>query len=188
MARRGFEGLSAEIEVLAREGAGCERLMSVPGIGPIISKARTGASVELHSDERKRRFIACVDVYGPRPIATVFGMFRIDGHNCRHISGFLMRRDMLMPRASMGFRPLPPQWLQDIGRSHAGPHTRFGKRRGSRFLHLLPIVAMALVGPSLGGDGATVVALYSSTHSPVGSGEVLAGFTIAFAVYFLNRL
>src|SRR6185436_7366694 len=44
-----------------------------------------------------------------------------------------MRRDMFMPRASMGFRPLPPQWLQDIGRSHAGPHTRFGKRRGGRF-------------------------------------------------------
>ena len=57
----------------------------------------------------------------------------------------------------MGFRPLPPQWLQDIGRSHAGPHTRFGKRRGGRFLHLLPIVAIGfgetfsallMIGPS----------------------------------------
>ena len=26
--------------------------------------------------------LPCVDVYGPRPIATVFGMFRIDDHNC----------------------------------------------------------------------------------------------------------
>jgi transposase len=34
-----IEGLSSEIEVLARQDAGCERLMSVPGIGPIISSA-----------------------------------------------------------------------------------------------------------------------------------------------------
>jgi hypothetical protein len=27
-------------------------------------------------------FVPCVDVYGPRPIATMFGMFRIKGHNC----------------------------------------------------------------------------------------------------------
>ena len=24
----------------------------------------------------------CVDVYGPRPIATLFGIFRINGHSC----------------------------------------------------------------------------------------------------------
>jgi len=30
------EGLSNEIETIARQDAGCERLMSVPGIGPII--------------------------------------------------------------------------------------------------------------------------------------------------------
>jgi transposase len=34
-----IESLSNEIEVLARRDAGCERLMSVPGIGPIISSA-----------------------------------------------------------------------------------------------------------------------------------------------------
>jgi RNA polymerase sigma factor (sigma-70 family) len=34
-----IEGLSNEIEVLARHDPGCERLMSVPGIGPIISSA-----------------------------------------------------------------------------------------------------------------------------------------------------
>jgi transposase len=32
-----IEGLSGEIGTIAREDAGCERLMSVPGIGPIIS-------------------------------------------------------------------------------------------------------------------------------------------------------
>ena len=33
----------------------------------------------------------------------------------------------------MDFRALPPQRRQGIGRSHAGPDTRFGKRRSDRF-------------------------------------------------------
>jgi transposase len=37
------EGLSAEIGVLARADSGCERLMSVPGIGPLISSAMVAA-------------------------------------------------------------------------------------------------------------------------------------------------
>jgi transposase len=37
------EGLSKEIEAIARRDAGCERLMSVPGIGPTISSAMTAA-------------------------------------------------------------------------------------------------------------------------------------------------
>ena len=38
-----IEALSGEIEALARLDAGCERLMSVPGIGPIISSATVAA-------------------------------------------------------------------------------------------------------------------------------------------------
>ena len=38
-----IEALSGEIEALARLDAGCERLMSVPGIGPIISSAMVAA-------------------------------------------------------------------------------------------------------------------------------------------------
>src|SRR6058998_4181505 len=34
-----IEGLSSEIEALARQDQGCARLMSVPGIGPLISTA-----------------------------------------------------------------------------------------------------------------------------------------------------
>src|ERR1700723_1729297 len=37
------EHLSGEITALARQDAGCERLMSVPGIGPIISSAMVAA-------------------------------------------------------------------------------------------------------------------------------------------------
>ena len=38
-----IEGLSSEIEELAKRDAGCERLMSIPGIGPIISSAMVAA-------------------------------------------------------------------------------------------------------------------------------------------------
>ena len=38
-----IEGLSGEIEALARQDVGCERLMTVPGIGPIISSAMVAA-------------------------------------------------------------------------------------------------------------------------------------------------
>ena len=37
------ESLSNEIEAIARQDAGCERLMSVPGIGPITSSAMVAA-------------------------------------------------------------------------------------------------------------------------------------------------
>jgi transposase len=38
-----IEGLSGEIDAVARQDVGCERLMSVPGIGPIISSAMVAA-------------------------------------------------------------------------------------------------------------------------------------------------
>src|SRR5215813_12153160 len=38
-----IEALLAEIEAIARRDAGCGRLMSVPGIGPIISSAIVAA-------------------------------------------------------------------------------------------------------------------------------------------------
>src|SRR5262247_1645944 len=38
-----IEGLSSEIEALARQDKSCERLMTVPGIGPIISSAMVAA-------------------------------------------------------------------------------------------------------------------------------------------------
>src|SRR5262249_50305271 len=38
-----IEGLSAEITALAKQDAACARLMTVPGIGPIISSAMVAA-------------------------------------------------------------------------------------------------------------------------------------------------
>jgi transposase len=39
----GIEGFSSEIETLARQDKTCQRLMTVPGIGPIISRAMVAA-------------------------------------------------------------------------------------------------------------------------------------------------
>jgi transposase len=38
-----IEGLSSEIEALARHDQACVRLMTVPGIGPLISNAMVAA-------------------------------------------------------------------------------------------------------------------------------------------------
>jgi transposase len=38
-----MKGLSGEIDAVARQDKGCERLVTVPGIGPIISSAIVAA-------------------------------------------------------------------------------------------------------------------------------------------------
>jgi transposase len=53
-----IEGLSGEIGALARQDAGCERLMSVPGIGPINSSAMVAAIGAGDTFTRGRDFAA----------------------------------------------------------------------------------------------------------------------------------
>jgi hypothetical protein len=50
---------------------------------------------------------------------------------------------VFVPRAPMDFRALPPQRRPDIGICHAGPHTRFGKRRSDRFTISYHLFAIA---------------------------------------------
>jgi transposase len=64
-----IEGLSSEIEVLARRDAGCERLMSVPGIGPIISSAMVAAIGTGDAFSKGRDFAAWLGLV-PRQIST----------------------------------------------------------------------------------------------------------------------
>jgi len=47
-----IEGLSKEIEALARQDLACERLMTVPGIGPIISSAMVAAIAMVRCSRR----------------------------------------------------------------------------------------------------------------------------------------
>src|SRR5215831_16800732 len=51
-----IEGLSDEIETLARQDPHCERLMTVPGIGPIISSAMVAAIGTAEAFSKGRDF------------------------------------------------------------------------------------------------------------------------------------
>jgi transposase len=64
-----IEGLSGEIEALARQDAGCERLMSVPGIGPIISSAMVAAVGSGDGFSKGRDFAAWLGLV-PKQIST----------------------------------------------------------------------------------------------------------------------
>src|SRR5512134_613713 len=64
-----IEGLSGEIEALARQDTGCERLMSVPGIGPIISSAMVAAIGAGDAFAKGRDFAAWLGLV-PRQMST----------------------------------------------------------------------------------------------------------------------
>jgi transposase len=64
-----IDGLSAEIEALASADAGCERLMSVPGIGPIIASATVAAIGTGEVFSKGRDFAAWLGLV-PRQIST----------------------------------------------------------------------------------------------------------------------
>ena len=64
-----IEGLSDEIEAIARLDTGCERLMSVPGIGPIISSAMVAAIGAGDAFSKGRDFAAWLGLV-PRQMST----------------------------------------------------------------------------------------------------------------------
>src|SRR3954466_4514605 len=64
-----IEGLSDEIEAIAHQESGCERLMSVPGIGPIISSAMVAAIGTGDAFSKGRDFAAWLGLV-PRQMST----------------------------------------------------------------------------------------------------------------------
>jgi transposase len=64
-----IEGLSDEIEAIARQESGCQRLMSVPGIGPIISSAMVAAIGTGDAFSKGRDFAAWLGLV-PRQMST----------------------------------------------------------------------------------------------------------------------
>jgi transposase len=64
-----IEGLSSDIQAIARQDAGCERLMSVPGIGPIISSAMVAAIGSGEVFTKGRDFAAWLGLV-PRQMST----------------------------------------------------------------------------------------------------------------------
>jgi transposase len=63
------EGLSSELDATARQDSGCERLMSVPGIGPIISSAMVAAIGTGDAFSKGRDFAAWLGLV-PRQMST----------------------------------------------------------------------------------------------------------------------
>jgi transposase len=64
-----IEGLSSEINGIAGQDAGCKRLMSVPGIGPIISSAVVAAIGAGDAFSKGRDFAAWLGLV-PRQMST----------------------------------------------------------------------------------------------------------------------
>jgi transposase len=64
-----IEGLSGEVETLARQDQGCTRLMSVPGIGPIIASAMVAAIGTGDAFSKGRDFGAWLGLV-PRQMST----------------------------------------------------------------------------------------------------------------------
>ena len=64
-----IDDLSSQIEMLARQDAGCERLMSVPGVGPIISSAMVAAIGAGEVFTKGRDFAAWLGLV-PKQIST----------------------------------------------------------------------------------------------------------------------
>ena len=63
------QDLSSEIDAIARQDSGCERLMSVPGIGPIISSAMVAAIGAGDGFSKGRDFAAWLGLV-PKQIST----------------------------------------------------------------------------------------------------------------------
>jgi transposase len=82
------ESLSGEIEAVARQDAGCERLMSVPGIGPIISSAMVAAIGSGDTFAKGRDFAAWLGLV-PRQMSTgdrtILGKISKRGNRYLHV-------------------------------------------------------------------------------------------------------
>jgi transposase len=81
-----IEGLTAEIEKISRREMNCDRLMSVPGIGPMISTAMVAAIGTGEAFDRGRDFAAWLGLV-PRQYSTggkpILG--RISKRGCKYL-------------------------------------------------------------------------------------------------------
>jgi transposase len=100
-----IEGLTSEIETLARQDQHCERLMTVPGIGPIISSAMVAAIGTGDVFSKGRDFGAWLGLV-PKQIST--GDRTILGGISRRGNRYL--RVLFVQAAWVVLVKLPKQW------------------------------------------------------------------------------
>jgi Transposase IS116/IS110/IS902 family len=117
-----IEGLSSEIEALARQDKGCERLMTVPGIGPIISSAMVAAIGTGDAFAKGRDFGAWLGLV-PKQLST----------GDRTILGSISKRGNRYQVVDRGRKQAPtPQRAGDCARQQARPHRLGGSSQGAR--------------------------------------------------------
>ena len=131
-----IEGLSGEIEAIARQDAGCERLMSVPGIGPIISSAMVAAIGSGDAFSKGRDFAAWLGLV-PKQFSTgdrtILG--KISKRGNRYLRVLFVQaawvvlikpQELGAPRAQAldrgGQEAAAPQRAGDSARQQAGPY------------------------------------------------------------------
>jgi transposase len=128
-----IESLSSEIEVLARRDVGCERLMSVPGIGPIISSAMVAAIGTGDAFSKGRDFAAWLGLV-PKQISTgdrtILGKISKRGNRYLRVL-FVQARDA---RQALG---ADSHYAAPARRRHASPARR-EPGRGGRLLQRGP--------------------------------------------------
>jgi transposase len=145
---RRIADLSSEIEALARQDQGCERLMSVPGIGPIISGAMVAAIGTGDAFSKGRDFGAWLGLV-PKQLSTgdrtILGSISKRGNRyfAQSVrSGRLGRvgqdrakalGPLRAPVVDQGRKEAPtPQRAGDRARQQARPHRLAGSSRGTR--------------------------------------------------------
>ena len=130
--RNQVEALSNEIEAIAHQDAGCERLMSMPGIGPIISSAMVAAIGAGDVFSKGRDFAAWLELV-PKQIST--GDRTILGKISRRGNRYL--RVLFVQAAWVACEGEAHQvglWAQtmDRGGQDAAPSQRAGDRAGQQ--------------------------------------------------------
>jgi hypothetical protein len=129
-----IECLSGEIEVLARRDSGCERLMTVSGIGPIISSAMVAAIGTGDAFAKGRDFAAWLGLV-PKQISTgdrtILGRISKRGKSlsacpvrASSMGGADQTHELRAPRAQAldrgGQEAAPPQCAGDRARQQTG--------------------------------------------------------------------
>jgi hypothetical protein len=138
-----IEGVSAEIEVLARHDPACERLMTVPGIGPIISTATVAAIGRGDVFSKGRDFGAWLGLV-PKQTSTgdrtILG--KISKRGNRYLRALFVQAAwvvLIKPKSweRYGLKPwieaaAAPQCAGDCARQEAGPHRLGRSQQGTR--------------------------------------------------------
>jgi transposase len=133
-----IDNVSLQIEALAKQDAGCERLMTVPGVGPIISSATVAAIGSGDVFAKGRDFSAWLGLV-PKQIST--GDRTILGKISKRGNKYLRTLFVQAARVALLWPPqlgaLQPQALDRGGRPAAAPQRAGDRARQQARAHRL---------------------------------------------------